>query len=254
MAALVRVVELGRAARAQSGVKIRQPLPAVLVRARDDAELAGIRRLEDQLLDELNVKSVRYLDPTDAFVDYDVKPNLPLLGRRLGAKIPALRAALATVDGREIAAAVGEGRTITLTLDGEPLELEPEAFLLDARSPEGYAAVEDRGYLAALDVTVTPELRREGLARDAVRMLQNARKNAGFEVSDRIEATWASDDPELVAALETHRDTVADEVLAVRFERGDATAATDGWHRESGDLNDDGAHLTVTLRRSEATA
>ncbi len=254
MAALVRVVELGRAARAQSGVKIRQPLPAVLVRARDDAELAGIRRLEDQLLDELNVKTVRYLDPTDAFVDYDVKPNLPLLGRRLGPKIPALRVALAGVSGREIAAAVGEGRTVTLTLDGEPVELEPEAFLLDARSPEGYAAVEDRGYLAALDVTVSPELRREGLARDAVRMLQNARKNAGFEVSDRIEVAWASDDAEIVAALEAHRDTVAEEVLAVRFERGDATSATDGWHRASGDLDDDGAHLTVALRRSELTA
>ena len=253
MEALVRVVELGRAARAQSGVKVRQPLPTVLVRARDEAELGGIRRLEDQLLDELNVKTVRYLDPTDAFVDYDVKPNLPLLGRRLGAKIPALRAALSEADGREIAAAVGAGRPVTVTLDGEPVELEPEAFLLDARSPEGYAAVEDRGYLAALDVTVTPELKREGLARDVVRMLQNARKNAGFEVSDRIEVTWASDDPELAAALEAHRDAVADEVLATRFGRTDEDQLPSGEHRERGEIEGEGGRsITVVLSRASA--
>ena len=252
MAALVKVVELGRAARAQSGVKVRQPLPAVLVRARDDAELAGIRRLEAQLLDELNVKRARYLDPTDAFLDYDVKPNLPLLGRRLGPKIPALRAALAAASGREIAEAVGAGRAITLELDGEPVELEPEAFLLDARSPDGFSAVEDRGYLAALDTTLDPELKREGMARDAVRLIQNARKTAGLDVADRIELLWASDDPEVVAALGAHGEAIADEVLAVRFERGDAARATVGWHRESGDLDADAAHLEVALRRSEA--
>ena len=250
MAALVRVVELGRAARAQSGVKIRQPLPAVLVRARSEAELAGIRRLEEQLLDELNVKSARYLDPTDAFVDYDVKPNLPLLGRRLGPKIPALRRALVEADGRAIAAAIGEGRPVTVSLDGEPVELEPEAFLLDARSPEGYAAVEDRGYLAALDVQVDDALRREGLARDAVRLIQNARKTAGFDVSDRIEVDWASDDDELVAALTEHGGTIAEEVLAERFERTPETEMPTGDHRESGELDGDGSgRLTVTLTR-----
>jgi isoleucyl-tRNA synthetase len=249
MAALVKVVELGRAARAQSGVKIRQPLPAVLVRLRDQAELEGVRRLEEQLRDELNVKQVRYLDPADAFLAYDVKPNLPLLGRRLGPRIPALRAVLAEIDGREVAAAVGEGRSLTLTLDGEAVELEPEAFLLEARSPEGYAAVEDRGYLAALDTELTDELRREGLARDAVRLLQNARKNAGFEVADRIEVAWASHDPELAAALEAHGATVAEEVLATRFERRPEEELPDGDHRERAELESGGAALTVVLRR-----
>jgi isoleucyl-tRNA synthetase len=252
MAALVKVVELGRAARAQSGVKIRQPLPAVLVRLRDQAELEGVRRLEDQLRDELNVKEVRYLDPTDAFLDYDVKPNLPLLGRRLGPRIPALRAALARIDGREVAAATREGRSLTLTLDGEEVELEPEAFLLEARSPEGYEAVEDRGYLAALDTELTDELRREGLARDAVRLVQSARKTAGLHVSDRIELVWSSDDPEVVRALEAHADAVADEVLAVRVERGDPDALGDGARREAEMLDGDAAPLRIAIRRAEA--
>ena len=165
MAALVRLVELGRAARASSGHKTRQPLPEVLVRVRDASELAGVKRLEAHLLDELNVKAVRYLDPTDTFVDYDVKPNLPLLGPRLGAKIPKLKAALDAADGSAIAANVRDGRATTVEVDGEPLDLEPEAFLLDAKSPEGYEAAEERGYLAALNTELTPELVQEGRAR-----------------------------------------------------------------------------------------
>jgi isoleucyl-tRNA synthetase len=252
MAALVKVVELGRAARAHSGVKIRQPLPAVLVRTPDQAELDGVRRLEGQLRDELNVKEVRYLDPTDAFLTYDVKPNLPLLGRRLGPKIPALRSALAEIDGRVVADAVGEDRPLVLELDGEEVALEPEAFLLEARSPEGFAAVEDRGYLAALDTEVTDELRREGLARDAVRLVQNARKTAGLNVSDRIELVWSSDDPEVVRALEAHADTVSDEVLAVRVERGDPGGLEGAEFRDEDTLDGDAAPLAVAVRRAKA--
>jgi len=254
MAALIRTVELGRAARAQSGVKIRQPLPSVLVRVPSDARLAGIRRLEEQLLEELNVKAVTYLDPTDAFVEYDVKPNLPLLGRRIGSRIPALRAALATMDGRTIAAAVGAGEAVKVHLGDETLELEPEAFLLEARSPEGYVAVEDRGYLAALDVTLTPALRREGLARDLVRLLQNARKNAGFDVADRIVVHWACSSEEVAQALVEHGASVADDVLATTFERvADATELPASEHVEVGELEgDEIAEVHVALSRSTA--
>ncbi|MDF1523607.1 MAG: isoleucine--tRNA ligase, partial [Trueperaceae bacterium] len=100
MRTLQRVVELGRAARAASGHKVRQPLPEVLVRVPSEVELEGLRRLEDALRDELNVKAVRYLEPTAAFVDYDVKPHLPKVGKRLGKRVPAVRAALAAADGR----------------------------------------------------------------------------------------------------------------------------------------------------------
>jgi len=251
MAALIRVVELGRAARAQSGVKIRQPLPAVLVRVPSEARLAGLRQLEAQLRDELNVKEVRYLDPTDAFLDYDVKPNLPLLGRRMGAQIPALRAALAEMDGRAIAVAVGANESVHVPLEGETVELEPEAFLLDARSPEGYAAVEERGFLAALDVTLTPELRREGMARDAVRFVQNARKDAGFDVSDRIAVQWWSPEPAVAEAMLVHADAIAEEVLASSFVQVDDAGALDSEaFRVEGDLEGDGsAEVHVALRR-----
>ncbi|ADI15426.1 isoleucine--tRNA ligase [Truepera radiovictrix] len=244
MNALRRIVELGRAARAASKVKTRQPLPEVLVRVRSADELAGVRRLEPQLLDELNVKRASYLDPTADFVDYEVKPNLPLVGKRFGKLIPALKRAIAERGGREIAQNVREGRETVFVLEGREYRLEPEAFLLDAKSPEGYAALEERGYLAALNTQLTPELIQEGLVRDAIRLVQNARKNAGFEVADRIElgvsATGA-----LREALEAHLSTLQTEVLAhtVSF-----TGLPEAEHREEVEV--EGTRLGLELRRA----
>jgi isoleucyl-tRNA synthetase len=244
MAALVRVVELGRAARAASGVKTRQPLPEVLVRVRSEAELEGLKRLEHELLDELNVKRARYLEVTADFVDYQVKPNLPLVGKRLGKLVPDLRRALERADGREIARNVREGRKTLVELQGEVFEFEPEAFLLDARSPEGFAAVEERGYLAALDTRLTPELVREGMMRDVVRLVQNARKNAGLEVSDRIVLGLRSDGS-LASAIEEHRQTVAAEVLADELHLAAIDAAQ---HEESGEV--EGEPIGISLRKA----
>jgi len=243
MAALMRVVELGRAARAASGIKVRQPLPEVLVRVRTEEELSGVRRLEDQLLDELNVKRVRYLDVHDDFVDYHVKPNLPRVGPRLGRLVPELRRALEELDGRAVAAAVRDGEDTVVELGGTEVRLAPDDLLLDARSPAGFAAVEERGYLAALNTTLTPELEREGLARDAIRLVQNARKNAGLEVSDTI-VLGLEARGNLVLALAEHQAAIAAEVLAseVHLEPlpGDA-------HREEHEVEAEA--LAISLRR-----
>ncbi len=244
MRALMRLVELGRAARAASGIKVRQPLPEVLVRLRSAEELAGVRRLEDQLLEELNVKQVRYLGVHDDFVDYQVKPNLPRVGPRLGKLVPELRRALGALDGRAVAAAVRDGEDTVLELPGGEVRLQPEDLLLDARSPEGFAAVEERGYLAALNTALTPELVREGLARDAIRLVQNARKNAGLAVSDTIALTLAADGT-LATALREHRDAIASEVLASDLTLGPAEADA---YVEEHDV--EGERLRLGLRRT----
>lgn len=213
MNALIQVIELGRSARAISKVKVRQPLPEVLVRVSTQEELTGLKRLEQQIKEELNVKQVKYLDITADFVDYNVKPNLPLVGKRLGKLIPVLKSELAKIDGKVIAANVREGKETTIELVGERYDFEPETFLLEAKSPEGYAAAEDGGYLAALNITLTPELIKEGLARDVIRVVQNARKNAGLEVSDYI-SLGLTVEGDLKEAIVAHKDTIAHEVLA----------------------------------------
>ncbi len=235
MRALMRLVELGRAARAASGVKLRQPLPELLVRVRSVDELAGVRALADQLLEELNVKTIRFLDVNDDFVDYAVKPNLPRLGKRVGKLIPRLRAALEGADGREVAANVRAGAVTHVLLGDVTLDLEPEDLLLDPRSPEGYAAQEGRGYLVALDTRISPALRREGLARDVVRLVQNGRKAAGLDVADRISLTLTGTG-ELATALEEHGAALAREVLATSFASGQPAP---GMYQEEHDLEGD---------------
>jgi isoleucyl-tRNA synthetase len=213
MNALLKVVELGRSARNASSMKIRQPLPEVLVRVRTEDELAGLKRLADQLAEELNVKKVSFLDPTADFVTYTVRPNLPLVGKRIGKNIPALKQFFTNNDGKDIAKNVREGKNTEIVLNGESYSFEPEAFLLDANSPEGYSAVENSGYLAALNTTLTPELIQEGYMRDVVRLVQNARKSAGLEVSDYIQLGIETTG-DVLEAVKTHLATIQSEVLA----------------------------------------
>jgi isoleucyl-tRNA synthetase len=247
MNALVRVIELGRGARAASKVKTRQPLPEVLVRVRSQEELAGLKKLEPQLLEELNVKKATYLDVTADFVAYDVKPNLPLIGKRFGKLIPALKKAIQETDGREIARNVREGRETVLVLDDEEHRLEPEAFLLDAKSPEGYAALEERGYLAALNTQLTPELLQEGLARDVIRLVQNARKNAGLSVSDTIRLSLQTTG-DLAEAVRAHLATIKGEVLADELT---LESLSDAAYSEQAEV--EGTPLTISLSKAEKT-
>lgn len=213
METLIRVVELGRAARATARVRVRQPLAEILVRVRNEAEMNGLKRLEDQLKEELNVKQVGYLDWTTDFVDYVVKPNLPLLGKRLGKRLPILKQKLTTLDSREIVRNIRTQVETVIDLDGTLVCLEPEAFVIEVKSPDGYVAIEEQGYLAALNTQVTQQLIQEGLVREAIRLLQDGRKKAGLAISDRIHL-GVQTSGDLLDALNTHFETVRSEVLA----------------------------------------
>ena len=225
MAILIRLVELGRAARSTAGVKLRQPLEEILVRLRTEAEISGLKRFEAQLKQEVNVKQVTYLDLTTDFVDYTVKPNLPLLGQRLGQQLPTLIQTLPTLDSREIVGNIRNQADTVIELEGTLVRLEPDAFLIKAKSPDGYAAIEAQGYLAALNTQLTPVLVQEGVARQTIRLLQEARRKAGLAISDRIHLGLQTSGV-VLEALETHCETVKSEVLAtaVCFE---AIAAAD---------------------------
>ncbi|MGY2893045.1 isoleucine--tRNA ligase [Deinococcus sp. UYEF24] len=187
MDAVLRVVGLGRAVRGQTGVRQRQPLPKVMLRARSAEQTAALGRFAEQIKDELNVKEVELIDQYAELVSYTLRPNLPLLGKKFGKAVPQVRAALNAADASEIARAVRDGKQFeVVSPTGERYELGPDEVLVDAKSPEGFAAMEEGGYLVAFDTTLTHELKLEGLARDLVRGVQDGRKKAGFEVQDRI--------------------------------------------------------------------
>jgi isoleucyl-tRNA synthetase len=217
-----RVVGLGRAARNSSKLKVRQPLARLLVRVPDEAAAVAVRRHEDQILEELNVKKLELIARDATLVSYRIKPNLPVIGRRYGKLIPKIREYLATADGAAIAAAVARGETQTFAVDGQALAIEPADLLVESASAEGFACAEEAGYLVGLDTALDDELKREGLARELVRAVQDARKQAGLEVSDRIELMVEGDE-QVSAAIRDYRDYVMSETLASK------------WHAPSGD-------------------
>lgn len=225
MDAVIKVVSLGRAIRGQHNLKTRQPLPKVLLRARSAEQTESLKRFAEQIQEELNVKALDTLEQFADLVQYTLKPNLPVVGKKYGKQIPALKKALAQADASAIARYVREDLAFEVEADGVRFELQPNEILVDAQSPEGYAALEDAGYLVAFDTTLSHELILEGIARDLVRAVQDARKKAGFEVSDRIILGWQLGGDVLEAA-QTFSTFIAAEVLAedVQFEATEGVA------------------------------
>lgn len=226
MAAVIKVVELGRAVRGAHNLKTRQPLPRVTVRASTPELTGALRRSQEQIMEELNVKDVTFLEGVTDLVQYSLRPNLPVIGKVYGKALPAVRAALAAADAAAVAHAVQAGESFTVEAHGQSFTLTPEGVLVDARAPEGVAAAEDSGFLVAFDTQLTRELVLEGLARDLVRGVQEARKAAGFEVQDRIRLALALEGDAQEAAS-AWQDFIAGEVLAqeLTFGAGEGFAA-----------------------------
>ena len=203
-----RLTSLGRAAHGEASVKVRQPLRRALVFLPSDAP----EILRDIVADELNVDDIDTADELGEVIEFELRPNFRTLGPRLGERGKRLRPALATLDGVAAAAALEAGRSVTVSLDGEAVELFPEDLQLRVRPQPGFAVSREGGEVVALDLTVDEDLRQRGLARDVVRMVQDLRKTSGLEVSDRIRLHLVGLDD-----LAEHFDFIAREVLAVEI-------------------------------------
>lgn len=241
MALVRRLVELGRSARAESKMRTRQPLGRALVHAPGWAQLPP--ELHDQVIDELNVREVVSDDGSGGWlvVETVVKANFRALGRRFGKDTQAVAAAIAATNHAELAAAVGSGGSATVLVDGSPVELSADELIVTETPTLGWAVASDAGVSVALDLELTDELRSAGLAREVVRFVQDARKNSGLEISDRIELWWQAGSQPLVAAIREHGTAIAGEVLAVTLSEGRPSADITP-HRET-ELG-----LTVWLR------
>jgi isoleucyl-tRNA synthetase len=211
MALVRRLVELGRSARSGASIRNRQPLRRALIGAPGFSELPG--ELRAQIAAELNVSELEVLG--GELVDYSVKPNFRALGRRFGAQTPAVAAAIIAVPAADVARAVLTGGTFTVGSSDQPVTVGADDVVVTQTPREGWAVATDAGETVAIDVTVGPELRREGIAREVIRRIQEARKSDGLEVTDRIRLRWFSPDPDVVAALTEHAGLIAAEVLAV---------------------------------------
>jgi isoleucyl-tRNA synthetase len=242
--ALVRdAIELGRDARGRSKVKVRQPLARAIV-CGDERTRAAVGRLRDLMTGELNVKAVKVVADGAALERPVVLPNLQKLGPRCGRDMPAVVAALRSRDGDEALRALRDHGVVTVAVaTGD--ELDPthtyalaENDVLLRREPRHGLVLSSRGPLTvAIDTTIDEPLRREGLAREIVRVVQQARRAAGVEVTDRIELRLGGSE-DLIAAARTHEVYLAEETLAVRV-------GYDG--RDGGELDVEGEPLEVEV-------
>jgi isoleucyl-tRNA synthetase len=216
-----RIVELGRSARSAAAVRTRQPLSRALVGAAGFGSLPA--ELRDLVASELNVHAVESLDSAAGeLVTYTVKPEFRSIGRRFGSATQAVAAAIRAADPAALAHAVASpagSATVEVPSLG-PVTLSAADLVVTQTPLEGWGVASAGGETVALDLAVTGALRFEGYAREVVRLIQEARKASGLDVSDRIVLRWSTADADLAAALSEHGDAVAAEVLAVSFERG----------------------------------
>ena len=223
-----RLVDLGRTARAESKTKTRQPLSRALVSAQGWVDLP--QELKDLVAAELNVLTLEGL--SGDLVDVTVKANFRVLGKRFGKGVQDVAAAVAGSDAAHLAAALKAG-TASVLLDGVDVSLSPEEIIVTETPRTGWAVATGAGETVALDLEITPPLRRAGLVRDVVRLVQEARKATGLDVSDRIELWWAAEG-ELAQALAEGSGKLAEEVLAVSITPEHPTA--DLRHHDDADL------------------
>jgi isoleucyl-tRNA synthetase len=213
-----RLVDLGRAARAESKTKTRQPLARALVSAAGWESLPA--ELQALVAAELNVVALERL--AGDLVDVTVKANFRVLGRRFGKRTQTVADAIHGADPAALAADLAAGGA-TVAVEGEPVTLTADEVIVTETPRSGWAVASGQGETVALDLELTPELRRAGLVRDVVRLVQDGRKSTGLEVSDRIELWWTADG-ELAEAVREGSARLADEVLAVTVSEGRPTA------------------------------
>ena len=209
------LVSLGRAARADAKLGVRQPLPRAI------ALLTAGEHLRDdvaqEIKDELNVKQLEVVDSLEGLLSYRVVPNFRALGPRLGKQVPHLKALLENVDGGEVRRAFDEYGSFTLEVDGEEVKLEPSDVEIRAEQHADLTLAQDGPHAVALDLTLDDDLRAEGIAREIIRVVNDRRKTSGFALADRVAVTLCSTG-RIVDAAVRHADWIKAEVLATSFE------------------------------------
>ncbi len=235
----MRLSSLGRAVRGRAQIKVRQPLAEMLVMLPGRAERESLARIDDQLIEELNVKAVRAVEDESAFLSVRVRPNLQNLGRRLGGDLPKLTAHIESLSDAELNAVAARVRN-EQSQDLAGFTLSHQDLLVDTEDRPGYLSGAEGIHTVALNTEITTELRREGLARELVRHLQELRRTAALNVSDRITAYVSGNGANIPDTLSDYGDYIRQETLAVDILQ---TTPAEGAATETVKLDDD----TVTI-------
>jgi isoleucyl-tRNA synthetase len=214
MAMVQRVASLGHAARQNANLKVRQPLAQVVVRTRTGDEEAALRRMQQLLLDELNVKEMSFTHASGDLVDVTVFPYPKQLGQKYGKGYPKIRQAMSGLDQADLAARLQMGESVVIEAEGESYTVAPEDVEVRVTPRAGFSVAQEAGYLVAVTTELDQALVQEGYARELVRRVQQLRKDAGLEISDRI-VTYIADSELMHEVLAHFGAYVRDETLSV---------------------------------------
>ena len=217
METVLTVVNLGRAARVEHNIKIRQPLSSVAIQTPSLGAKQSILRFAREIKEELNVENIDWVAPDAELVHYTVRPNLPKLGKKLGAQLKELQAIFTKASEKQVQQWAHMALTeqpIVVSLSGKIIELQPDEILLSSQSAEGFAAQASEGLVVALHTEITPELYARGVARELVRAIGELRKQAGCKVTDRIILGYYSEQEELMRTICAQKEWIANETLA----------------------------------------
>ncbi len=224
MALVMKLASVGHAARNKANRKVRQPLSEAAFSVGSAEEMRVIAAYADILADELNVKRVRSLDTTGEVVSYSLNPLPKQLGQKYGSLFPAIRTAISQMDAEKAARRLLDNQPVEVQVDGQTYTILPEEVEVRALAREGYAVASEGAILAALVTDLTPELVKEGLAREFVRRIQDLRKQAGLEISDRISLKYIAT-PTLQQAIQEFRDYIMGETLCLELDNSQPDAA-----------------------------
>jgi isoleucyl-tRNA synthetase len=205
--------------RKKEKIKVRQPLQRILVPVLSEKFKAQVAHVAELIQTEVNIKAIEYLDDASGILVKQIKPNLPLLGKKLGPKMRFVVAALQNWGATEIGQIETEGHFI-LSVEGEDIDLLLEEVLISSQDIPGWSVASDQGVTVALDVTITEELKQEGIARDIVNRIQNLRKDLGLEVQDKIKLVVADSNSEVNAAIALFGSYIQEETQAISLSLG----------------------------------
>jgi isoleucyl-tRNA synthetase len=216
MALVMKLASLGHSARQKAERKVRQPLAEAAFSVGNVDERRAVETYADLLADELNVKKVRLLDASTEAVAHAVKPLPKQLGRKYGNRFPSIQKIILAMDPEQVADALMVGGILEVETEEQHYTILPEEVEIHAQAKEGFAVAEDGAYVAALVIDLTPDLVREGLVREFVRRVQDLRKQADFNVADRIQM-YLTATSKLKKAIQAHRDYISSETLSVEL-------------------------------------
>jgi isoleucyl-tRNA synthetase len=217
MQVLREIASLGRSARMDSKLKVRQPLSRVEVSLASDEHIAWLREHDAIVREELNVKEIAYNAGNSPFIEYKILPDLKRLGPRIGKLLPKLKHVLGTADGAKLLSELQTAGKITLNLDGTELLLDTEDIQVRLQAKAGWTAAQGKQCVVVLSIDLTPELIREGYARDLVRLVQDNRKQMQCQFTDRIRIYLVCENPDLIIAFKENLDYITTETLAVEI-------------------------------------